>query len=246
MTTPTRIIVDLATGQSTEVELSGAELEAYNASLAQQAAEAAAAEQAAQETQPVVETSTSSGLTQTADTSGTLELQSNGTTQITVSSTGAYGQLKSATAQAATSGTSIDFTSIPSWVKRITVMFSGVSTNGTSLIRLQLGDSGGIETTGYTSTSSYIGSSSGGGSSTSGFDSYADGNASWARSGSFVFTNVSGNVWVLNGAYLYTAGFQVIFNGTKTLSDTLDRVRITTVNGTDTFDAGSINIMYEG
>jgi hypothetical protein len=50
MTTPTRIIVDLATGQSTEVELSGAELEAYNASLAQQAAEAAAAEQAAQET----------------------------------------------------------------------------------------------------------------------------------------------------------------------------------------------------
>lgn len=56
MTTPTRIIVDLATGQSTEVELQGAELEAYNASLAQQAAEAAAAEQAAQETQPVVET----------------------------------------------------------------------------------------------------------------------------------------------------------------------------------------------
>jgi septal ring factor EnvC (AmiA/AmiB activator) len=50
MTTPTRIIVDLATGQTTEVELSGAELEAYNASLAQQAAEAAqqaAAQQAA-------------------------------------------------------------------------------------------------------------------------------------------------------------------------------------------------------
>lgn len=41
MTTPTRIIVDLATGTTTEVELSGAELEAYNASLAQQAAEAA-------------------------------------------------------------------------------------------------------------------------------------------------------------------------------------------------------------
>lgn len=58
MTTPTRIIVDLATGQSTEVELQGAELEAYNASLAQQAAEAAAAEQDAQETQPVVETPT--------------------------------------------------------------------------------------------------------------------------------------------------------------------------------------------
>ena len=52
MTTPTRIIVDLATGQTTEVELSGAELEAYNASLAKQAADAAAAEQAPQETPP--------------------------------------------------------------------------------------------------------------------------------------------------------------------------------------------------
>lgn len=58
MTTPTRIIVDLATGQSTEVELQGAELEAYNASLAAQAAEAEAAALAAQETQPVVETPT--------------------------------------------------------------------------------------------------------------------------------------------------------------------------------------------
>ena len=51
MTTPTRIIVDLATGQSTEVELQGAELEAYNASLAQQAADAEAAALAAQQQQ---------------------------------------------------------------------------------------------------------------------------------------------------------------------------------------------------
>jgi len=67
--------------------------------------------------------STSSGLVQTADTSGTIELQSNGTTKLTVASTGAYGQLVSGTAVASTSGTSIDFTGIPSWVKRITVMF---------------------------------------------------------------------------------------------------------------------------
>jgi hypothetical protein len=151
----------------------------------------------------------------------------------------------SGTAVASTSGTSIDFTSIPSWVKRITVVFSEVSTNGSSLIRLQLGDSGGVETTGYTATASYIGSGSGGGSSTSGFDSYADTSASHSRSGSFVFALISGNTWVLAGSYLYTAGFQVIFNGTKTLSGTLDRVRITTANGTDTFDAGTINILYE-
>jgi len=59
--------------------------------------------------------------------------------------------ITSGTAVASTSGTSIDFTGIPSWVKRITVMFSGVSTSGSSLIQLQLGDSGGVETTSYTS-----------------------------------------------------------------------------------------------
>ena len=83
--------------------------------------------------------STSSGLVQTADTSGTIELQSNGTTKLTVASTGAYGQLVSGTAVASTSGTSIDFTGIPSWVKRITVMFNGVSTSGTSFKQIQIG-----------------------------------------------------------------------------------------------------------
>jgi hypothetical protein len=175
-------------------------------------------------------------------TSGNV-LTSNGTTW--VSSALSVYPLTSGTAQASTSGTSIDFTSIPSWVKRITVMFSDVSTNGTSLIRLQLGDSGGIETTGYTGAASYIGNGSGGGLSTDGFDSFDDSSAANSRSGSLVFSNISSNTWVLAGSYLYTAGRQVIFNGTKTLSGTLDRVRITTVNGTDTFDAGSINILYE-
>jgi hypothetical protein len=184
---------------------------------------------------------TSAVTTVSPSTSGNV-LTSDGTSW--TSATGAYA-LTSGTAQASTSGTSIDFTSIPSWVKRITVMFSDVSTNGTSLIRLQLGDSGGIETTGYTGAASYIGNGSGGGLSTDGFDSFDDSSAANSRSGSLVFSNISSNTWVLAGSYLYAAGRQVIFNGTKTLSGTLDRVRITTVNGTDTFDAGSINILYE-
>jgi len=56
------------------------------------------------------------------------------------------GVIVSGTAVASTSGTSIDFTSIPSWVKRVTVMFAGVSTNGTGSYLIQIGDSGGIET----------------------------------------------------------------------------------------------------
>jgi len=106
-----------------------------------------------------INASTSSGIIQTADTSGTLALQSNGTTQLTVSSTGAYGQLKSGTAVASTSGTSIDFTSLPSWVKRITVMFNGVSTNSSSDVICQIG-SGSFTTTGYSACGSILSISS--------------------------------------------------------------------------------------
>lgn len=169
----------------------------------------------------------------------------NGSAGVTTNSGAVYNGISAGTAVASTSGTSIDFTSIPSWVKRITVMLNGVSTNGTSYLRLQLGDSGGVETTGYTGTANYIGSSVGGADSSSGFDSYGDNSAASVRSGSVVFSLVGSNTWVLTGSYRYTTGFAILFYGVKTLSDTLTQVRITTVNGTDTFDAGSINILYE-
>ena len=192
----------------------------------------------------IINASTSSGLIQTADTSGMLELQSNGTTQLTVSSTGTYGQLKSGTAQASTSGTSIDFTSIPSWVKRITVMFNGVSTNGTSLIQIQLGDSGGVETSGYSGGASYASSAS---ANSSGLlIEYSGGPAaSTVRTGVVTISLLGSNTWCSFGVLNWNSN-SVSVAGSKTLSDTLDRVRITTVNGTDTFDAGSINILYEG
>ena len=164
----------------------------------------------------------------------------------TVAVQGVSTNIVSGTAVASTSGTSIDFTGIPSWVKRITVLLNVVSTSGSSYIRFQLGTGGTPTTTGYAATASTAGTTWGGsGSSTSGFDSYADSSASWTRSGALVFTNISGNIWICTGAYQYTAAYQVLFSGIVTLSGTLNMVRITTVNGTDTFDAGSINILYE-
>ena len=152
------------------------------------------------------------------------------------------GVLTSGTAVASTSGTSIDFTGIPSWVKRITVMFSGVSTNGTSNILVQLGDSGGIENTGYLSTcfdSVFA-------SSTAGFIVSVSSAAVNTRSGNLIICLVGSNLFTSSGVVGRTDSATGGYNsGNKTLSDTLDRVRITTVNGTDTFDAGSINIMYE-
>jgi hypothetical protein len=149
------------------------------------------------------------------------------------------------TAVASTSGTSIDFTALPAWVKRITVMFSGVSTNGTSYVQVQLGDSGGIE------NSSYLGATQVGANGqqySSGFLTDAGtGAAANVRHGIISLVNVTGNTWAfsLNLGWSNSAN-AFVGGGTKALSDVLTQVRITTVNGTDTFDAGSINILYEG
>ena len=175
----------------------------------------------------------------------------SGITAPSVTGTPVIGGLVSGTAVASTSGTSIDFTGIPSWAKRITVMFSGVSTNGSSNLQIQIG-SGSVLTTGYDSAASTFNNINVGASS--GFLLTA-GNLITAStiSGTVDLTaiNISTNAWVSSGNIANTAspgsnGASSLSGGNKTLSGTLDRVRITTVNGTDTFDAGTINIIYEG
>lgn len=157
-------------------------------------------------------------------------------------------RLVQGTAVATTSGTSVDFTSIPSWVRRITVVFTSVSTSGTSPVQIQIGDSGGVETTDYTGTHTAIISNN-----TLNIVSYASGAvligvlSTTVRSGSTVITNIDGNQWQFSSIYANddsgTLGFG---SAIKTLSATLNRVRLTTFNGTDTFDAGLVNIIYEG
>jgi hypothetical protein len=145
------------------------------------------------------------------------------------------------------SGTSVDFTGIPSWVKRITVMFSGVSTNGTSAFQIQLGDAGGFETSGYLSTSSVIASTSVGAvAATSGFLLTTASTGTDIVSGLMSIVTTGTNNWVYSSVVKRTSAITCQSGGDKTLSDTLTQVRITTFNGTDTFDAGTINILYEG
>ena len=155
-------------------------------------------------------------------------------------------RITSGTSVASTSGTSIDFTSIPSWVKRITVMFAGVSTNGTSPFLVQLGDAGGIENTGYVSSSTaFTGAAGSTSSSTAGFIMAYD-TATYIASGSFVLSYIGANLWVGSGTGKFATNVSWVAGGDKTLSDTLTQIRITTVGGANTFDAGTINIMYEG
>jgi len=158
---------------------------------------------------------------------------------------GRASALVSGTSQASTSGTSIDFTGIPSWVKRVTVLLNGVSLSGTSAVLVQIG-SGSVITTGYSSTGSRTSTAATIISTTNGFVTGLN-TAADALSGLMTIATLGSNQWAESHSFgTSTAGASFYGGGNSpTLSGALDRVRITTVNGTDTFDAGSINILYE-
>lgn len=156
---------------------------------------------------------------------------------------------QSGTVQATTSGTSIDFTSIPSWAKKITVCFVGVSTNGSSVPIVQIGDSGGIENTGYLGTAGhYTSAAQAAANYTTGFGTSGSVGAATIIHGLMVLvlTDAAANTWAMSfcGAHSDQAA-AISGGGSKSLSGTLDRLRLTTVGGTDTFDAGKVNILYE-
>ena len=162
----------------------------------------------------------------------------------TVTVNGLNSNIVSGTAVASTSGTSIDFTGIPSWVKRITVILNNVSLSGSSNLLVQLGTSGGVVTTGFLSTSSRIAATVQTSNVTNGFN-INNSIASEVVSGLMTITNISGNIWISSHSMKLSTGTTGCGGGDVTLGGVLDRVRITSVNGTDTFDAGSINILYE-
>ena len=148
------------------------------------------------------------------------------------------------TQQATTSGTAIDFTSIPSGTKRIKIMLEGVSTNGSSILLIQIGDSGGIETAGYTG-----GASTDGGTRTDNSTGFKLGGtyvAAASVDGTYTLElkNPSTFTWSLAGLAYRSDQVMHFSAGTKSLSAELDRIRLTSVSG-DTFDAGSVNISYE-
>lgn len=151
------------------------------------------------------------------------------------------------TAKASTSGTSVEFTGIPSWAKRITISLVGVSTSGTSQPVFQIGDSGGFETSGYLGASSSLGIAVNSANYTDGFGLYIAAAANVIH-GAIVLTLVDASTftWSAQGVFgLSNTTLTISTAGSKSLSATLDRVRITTQGGSDTFDAGAINILYE-
>lgn len=154
------------------------------------------------------------------------------------------------TSVATTSGTSVAFTGLPSWVKRITMMLNGVSLSGTSYIQIQLGTSGGFVTSGYSSGVAALtsaGAGLGAAAVTTGFYTTGSATQTDTASGVYFISNFSGNIWTYAGTGVRTGDVATYFNSAAPLSlgGVLTQIRISSGNGTDTFDAGSVNILYE-
>jgi hypothetical protein len=183
-------------------------------------------------------------------TSGTLITTASGQTLTSPTITGAVmssmasSVITSATAQTTTSGTSIDFTGIPAWAKRITVMFSAVSTSSTSNFLIQLGTSGGIVSTGYFSTTVSVRTTSQQTFSTAGYIIINPTGVTESMSGLYIIANLTGNTWVGSGTTISGTSGIATSAGTVPLGGTLTTLRLTTT-GVDLFDAGSVNILYE-
>jgi hypothetical protein len=179
---------------------------------------------------------------------GTLATQNS--TNVSITGGDAYGTLVEYGVQATTSGTSIDFSSIPAGVKRITLSFSGLSTNGTSNYQVQLGTGGTPTTSGYAGSSARLGGSGA---------SYVNSTAAMLLTGSvsstilhvgtldFVLIDPSTNLWVARTILTESGGNNEMYLGSWSvaLSGALDFVRFTTSGGANTFDAGSMNLIYE-
>lgn len=194
-----------------------------------------------------------SGVNLVGDTSGQISVvvpAVAGTNTVTIpAQTGTLQMLGLGTTVSTVSGTAIDFIGIPIWAKRITVVLNGISLSGSAYYLLQLG-SGSPATSGYVGSGGYgyQAGSTVAVNTTNGFNIQVAGvtPANSTIHGTIVFTNVSGNTWIASGSGGYSAPAFWSSGGSVTLGGVLDRIRITTSNGTDTFDAGSINIMYEG
>ena len=156
--------------------------------------------------------------------------------------------LTSGTVVPTTSGTSIDFT-IPSWVRRVSLNLVGVSTNGASNLQVQLGDSGGIEATGYLGSGSYFVSGVGTVAHTTGLLAVSGlgvGTAVYHGRVVFELVDASTNTWVGTSTLFRSdsvSGFLAACS--KSLTGTLTTLRFTSVNGTDLFDLGTMNVLYE-
>jgi hypothetical protein len=157
-----------------------------------------------------------------------------------------YGQLTLATAQTA-SGADVIFTGIPNWVKRVTIIYSDITTSGISPFLFRIG-SGSIQISGYQGSAGYVanGNLTNVAAFTSGCGSnYGVGSSASIYNGIVTINLLSSNKYVFSGVGSLDGGATLQYASRVTLGGVLDRVSVST-QGASTFTGGTINISYEG
>ena len=144
-----------------------------------------------------------------------------------------------------TSGTSQPF-NIPTWANRITINLAGVSLSGTALLRFQVGTASAFVTTGYVGAGSVFSSGAATVNQTAGWDVYTNVPAAANTfTGTLTLNRLTGNTWVASGVFSGSPGWTHTVAGSIALAAQLTRVQLFTSNGTDVFDAGSMNVQFE-
>jgi hypothetical protein len=159
---------------------------------------------------------------------------------------GVNSNLVAGTAITSATGSSLDFASIPSWVERITISLDNISFAALGAAVVRLGVSNTLVTSGYTAarisftTSPAIVYTS----VTDGIASFGTSAAAATVIGHIVLTNLTGNQWVASGQVTRTTdNICMTTAGSITLAGALTNLSVVAI--TSTFDAGSINILYE-
>lgn len=138
-----------------------------------------------------------------------------------------------------------DITGIPSGIKEFTMMFFNISVSGSSPLLIQLGTSSGFQITDYNSTSSFLDTTGNQTSATNGFV-VRHGSSTRIMGGAITFRlqNPTSFNWVCNGMLIdkVLSNVQIFAGGNVSLTGLFSRIRLTTVNGTDTYDNGVMNI----
>jgi hypothetical protein len=170
----------------------------------------------------------------------------DGSAGLTTNTGAVYNSLQVGTAITSASGSSLDFPSIPSWVERITISLNGISFAATGAAVIRLGVSNTLVTSGY--VAARIGFTTAPAmvvtSVTDGVASFGTSAAASTVIGQIVLTNLTGNQWVSSGqVFRTTDNVYMTTNGSITLAGALTNLSV--VATTSTFDAGSVNIIYE-
>lgn len=145
------------------------------------------------------------------------------------------------------SETQIDFTDIPSGVKRVTIILHNVSLNAATYPRIRLGTSSGVSSTSYYSASSTLASGTSTTNSTTSFilyDNSANATDAWYGTVTFTLLDSSTDIWVASGVLGTSNTAQTItVVGSKDLVGPLTTVRLD--GNFATFDSGIVNVLYE-